>query len=165
MSPKKRTRRKPQRPAPAAERATGEDALPRKRTLSRTPVVIDDPPDRRVTALWVVLTLVWLLGTPLALVNLTFVVMDAQEAAYTTPDPATGGTPADLVTDVGNALVWVLVTALVVPAASAVAAVCLRRRIAAIGFATALVVSAVPLLVVMPPADLWQALVTHFTTI
>ncbi|MFI6578579.1 hypothetical protein ACIBFB_22575 [Nocardiopsis sp. NPDC050513] len=164
MSPKKRTRRTPQRPAPATGRTPGDDPLPRKRTISRTPVVIDDPPDRRITALWVLLTLVWLLGTPLAMVNLMFVVMDAQEAAYLAPDPTTGNAPADLVTDVGNALVWVLVTALAVPAASTAAALWLRRRIAAIGFAAALAVSAVPLLVVMPPADLWQALVTHFTT-
>ncbi|WP_262391873.1 hypothetical protein [Nocardiopsis sp. CNR-923] len=44
------------------------------------------------------------------------------------------------------------------------AALWLRRKIAAIGFATALAVSALPLFLVMPPADLWQALVTHFTT-
>ncbi|MCY9783651.1 hypothetical protein KIK06_07065 [Nocardiopsis sp. EMB25] len=160
MSPKKRQRRKPRRATPWPTPATDRGATPRERTVSRTPVVIDDPPDRRVTALWVVLTLLWLLGTPLALVNLVLVVTNAQTAALSTP----GGPPADVVTDIGNGLVWVLIMALAVPAASAVTALILRRTIAAIGFTTALVVSAVPLLVIMPPADLWQALATHFTS-
>ncbi|WP_116246957.1 hypothetical protein [Nocardiopsis sp. FIRDI 009] len=164
MSSKKRRRRKPHRAAPRSTSATAPGPTPRERTVSRTPLVMDDPPDRRVTALWVVLTLLWLLGTPLALLNLVLVVTDAQEAALAGPDPTTGGPPAQVVTDVGNGLVWVLVMALVVPAASAVAALFLRRRIAAIGFTAALVVSAVPLLVIMPPADLWRALVTHFTS-
>ncbi|WP_150251381.1 hypothetical protein [Nocardiopsis deserti] len=165
MSPKKRKRRRAQRPdtAPTAppreESEPGPGPLTRTGGVSRTPVVVTDPPDRRITALWVVLSLVWLLGTPLALANLLFVFMDLQETViYAAPDAPVA--PESL-EPVGNALVWVLVLALVVPAASAVTALVLRRRIAAIGFTAALVVSALPLLWVMPPAELWDALRTH----
>ena len=83
-----------------------------------------------------------------------------QEAALATSgDP----TAAPDLSAVGNALIWVLVLALLVPAASAVAAAVLRRRIAAIGFTAALVASAVPLFWVMPPPDLWDALRAHLT--
>ncbi len=122
-------------------------------------MVIADPPDRRITALWATAALLWFLGTPLALANLLFSVMDLQQATLTTTDPTTPP-PAD-VDAVGNALIWVLLTALVVPAASTIAALLLRRKIAAIGFATALAISALPLLWLMPPAELWNALHTH----
>ncbi len=165
MSPKKRKRRRAQRPdtaptaPPQGQSEPDPGPLPRTGSVSRTPVVVADPPDRRITALWVVLTLVWLLGTPLALANLLFVFMDLQESViYAAPDAPVA--PESL-EPVGNALVWVLVLALVVPAASAVTALVLRRRIAAIGFTAALVVSALPLLWVMPPAELWDALSTH----
>ncbi|WP_159940243.1 MULTISPECIES: hypothetical protein [unclassified Nocardiopsis] len=161
MSPKKRRRRKAPRTAPGdAPRPADGGPRPASAPVSRTPVVIADPPDRRITALWVVLALVWALGTPLSLAHLLFVVMDLQEAALTATDP-TAPLPQASVDAVGNALVWVLVLALAVPAASAAAALALRRRIAAIGFTTALAVSALPLLWVMPPAELWDALRTH----
>lgn len=167
MSPKKRPRRKAQRTDTHRVTAPGEDAgataaptRPGAR-MSRTPVVVADPPDRRITLLWVALTVLWVMGTFLALAHLLFVVMDLQEAALAMEDPA-APPPADTLDAVGDALVWVLVFALAVPAAGAVTALVLRRRIAAIGFATALVVSAVPLLWVMPPAELWDALSTHF---
>lgn len=162
MSPKKRKRRKAQRPdtAPHPQESTAEPGpLPPAASVSRTPVVVAEPPDRRITALWVVLTLVWLLGTPLALANLLFVFMDLQESViHAAPDTPV---PPESLDPVGNALVWVLILALAVPAASAVAALVLRRRIAAIGFTAALAVSALPLLWVMPPAELWDALTTH----
>ncbi|WP_053619359.1 hypothetical protein [Nocardiopsis sp. NRRL B-16309] len=165
MSPKKRQRRKA---APRRPRTTDQDRTPAtgggqdtpRTGPDRTPVVLPDPPDRRITALWVALTVLWALGTPLALANLLFAALDMQEAALATSgDP----TAAPDLSAVGNALIWVLVLALLVPAASAVAAALLRRRIAAIGFTTALVVSAVPLFWVMPPPDLWDALRAHLS--
>ncbi|MFD6952133.1 hypothetical protein A6A08_18920 [Nocardiopsis sp. TSRI0078] len=166
MSPKKRRRRKARRPdtahTPRADTGQANTAphTPARR-ISRTPVVVTDPPDRKITALWVVLALLWALGTPLALANLLFVVMDLQEAALNVQDPA-APPPQENVDAIGDALVWVLVLALAVPAASAAAALVLRRRIAAIGFTTALVAAALPLLWVMPPAELWDALRAHF---
>lgn len=123
-------------------------------------MVIADPPDRRITALWVVAALLWFLGTPLALANLLFSVMDLQQATTTLTDPTAPPPPAN-VDAVGNALIWVLLTALAIPATSTIAALLLRRKIAAIGFATALVISALPLLWLMPPTELWDALRTH----
>lgn len=154
MSPKKRKQRKPRNPArPEAAAPTG----PRPRA-SRTPVVVQDPPDRRITALWVLLTLLWALGTPLALANLLFTTMDVQDAAHLADGPQDTTAAVDAV---GDALVWLLVLALAVPAAAALAAALLRRKIAAIGFTAALAVSAVPLLWLMPPAELADALTAH----
>ncbi|OOC53822.1 MULTISPECIES: hypothetical protein [Nocardiopsis] len=166
MSPKKRKRRRAHQPdttptqAPQANTEhTGTTQHTPGERISRTPVVLTDPPDRRITALWVGLALLWALGTPLALANLLFVFMDLQGAAPSAQNPT--APPPESVDAIGDALVWVLVLALVVPAASAVTALVLRRKIAAIGFTTALVVAAVPLLWVMPPAQLWDALLTH----
>jgi hypothetical protein len=166
VSPKKRKRRKdrPTAPASATASSTREADAPPARTegrISRTPVVVADPPDRRITLLWVVLTLVWALGTFLALANLLFTAMDLQDAAVAAADP-TAPAPQGAMDAVGNALVWVLVLALGVPLGGAVTALVLRRRIAAIGFTAALVLSAAPLLWVMPPAELWDALRAHF---
>ncbi|GAB2486464.1 hypothetical protein [Nocardiopsis aegyptia] len=167
MSPKKRQRRKsaPRRPRtsghhPTAPTADDDNDHSTVRPTNRTPVVLPDPPDRRITALWAALTALWALGTPLALANLLFAALDMQEAAL-----AAGGDPTATpdMSAVGNALIWVLILALLVPAASAVAAAILRRKIAAIGFTAALVVSAVPLFWVMPPPDLWDALRAHLT--
>lgn len=165
MSPKKRKRRKAPRTdttTPASPPAGGQDTGQREATTkaSRTPVVIADPPDRKITALWALLALLWLLGTPLALANLLFVAMDLQEAAPALHNPNTPP-PQQSVDAVGNALIWVLALALLVPAASAITALVLRRTIAAIGFTTALLASALPLLWVMPPAQLWDALRAH----
>ncbi|RKS08868.1 hypothetical protein DFP74_4591 [Nocardiopsis sp. Huas11] len=166
MSPKKRQRRKaaPQRPRTTDHdqaAPTGPDQATARPRTERTPLVLPDPPDKRLTALWVALTVLWALGTPLALANLLFAALDMQEAALTTGADPTA--PAPDISSVGNALIWVLVLALVVPAASAVAAAILRRKIAAIGFTAALVVSAVPLFWVMPPPDLWDALRAHLS--
>ncbi|WP_017568879.1 hypothetical protein [Nocardiopsis halotolerans] len=163
MSPKKRKRRKPGRPDTAQASAPAQDQAPDttapKANISRTPVVVTDPPDRRITALWVALTLLWLLGTPLALANLLFSFMDLQDTLLQAAPDAQP--PPESVDAIGNALIWVLLLALLVPAASAVAALFLKRRIAAIGFTAAFAVSAVPLLWAMPPAELWDALTTH----
>lgn len=165
MSPKKRRQRKPRRdhdrgPAPehAGREGAEESAAPARGRVSRTPVVVDDPPDRRITALWVVLSLVWGLGSPLALAMLLFTTMDAAAV-----DPADPAAAAGAVDSIGTALIWLLVLALVVPALSAVAAVVLRRKIAAIGFTAALAVSAALVFWAMPPAELWDALRTHLT--
>lgn len=171
MSPKKRKSRKP-RPTHTTDNAgtdkTGTDTTDTKHqahaerpNLRRTPVVINDPPDRRITALWVVLATLWALGTPLALAFLLFTVMDLQEALWMAQDP-NAPPPQDMLSSIGNALVWVLILALLVPLASAVAATLLRRKIAALGFAAAFTVSALILFLLMPPTELWQALRTHF---
>ncbi|CAL9349570.1 hypothetical protein SUDANB121_00449 [Nocardiopsis dassonvillei] len=162
MSPKKRRKRRPgpdngSPPRRARETPGGNrDAAPAAGRISRTPVVVGDPPDRRLTALWVVLGLVWGLGSPLALAALLFTTLDAAAV-----DPADPGAAAEAVDSIGTSLIWLLVLALLVPAASAVAAVVLRRRIAAIGFTAALVVSAVLVFWAMPPAELWDALRSH----
>ncbi|WP_306367537.1 hypothetical protein [Nocardiopsis sp. CC223A] len=165
MSPKKRRQRKPRRDhdrGPAPERAdeeTAEESATRARgRVSRTPLVVHDPPDRRITALWVVLALVWGLGSPLALAVLLFTTLDAAAV-----DPGDPGAAAGAVDSIGTALIWLLVLALVVPALSAIAAVVLRRRIAAIGFTAALAVSAALVFWAMPPTELWDALRTHLS--
>ncbi|MDT0331947.1 hypothetical protein [Nocardiopsis lambiniae] len=154
MSPKKRRQRKRQEDRPR-ETAVPPAPAAGERKVSRTPVAVEDPPDRRVTALWVVLALLWGLGTPLALAILLFTTLDAAAV-----DP-TGPGAREAVDSIGNALIWLLVLALVVPASAAIAAAVLKRTIAAIGFTAALIVSAVPLFWVMPPAELWDALRTH----
>ena len=161
MSPKKRRQRRPRRgrgPAPGltAREGAGASTAPGPGRVSRTPVVVDAPRDWRITALWLVPALLWGLGSPLALAVLLFTTLDA--AAVDPGDPAAA---ADAVDSIGTALIWLLVLALVVPALSAVAAAVLRRRIAAIGFTAALVVSAALVMWAMPPAELWDALRTH----
>ena len=155
MSPKKR------KPRPTHNTGTGRGDQHTHSTPSRTPVHIPDPPDRRITALWVVLAALWALGTPLALAFLLFTVMDMQEALWMaeTPDAPP---PQEMLSAVGNTLVWILVLALLVPLGSAVAATILRRKIAALGFTAAFTVSALTLFLLMPPAELWEALRVHF---
>ncbi|MGW9347604.1 hypothetical protein [Nocardiopsis flavescens] len=168
MSPKKRRQRRRGREngrGPAPEHAGRAGAPPGPEPgagapgrVSRTPVVVHDPPDRRVTALWVVLGLLWGLGSPLALAVLLFTTLDAAAV-----DPADPRGAARAVDAIGTSLIWLLVLALVVPALSAVAAVVLRRKIAAIGFTAALAVSAALVFWAMPPAELWDALRAHLT--
>ncbi len=163
MSPKKRKSRRTRQdrarttPEPTEAGRVAQEPGARGR-VSRTPVVLDDPPDRRITALWVVLALVWGLGSPLALAMLLFTTMDAAAV-----DPADPAAAAGAVDSIGTALIWLLVLALVVPGVSAVAAVVLRRRIAAIGFTVALAVSAGLIFWAMPPAELWDALRSHLS--
>ncbi len=128
---------------------------------NRTPITIPDPPDRRITALWVILATLWALGTPLALAFLLFTVMDMQEATWMAQDPH-APPPQEMLSAIANALIWVLILALVVPLGSAVAATALRRKIAALGFTAAFTISALILFLLMPPTELWQALRTHF---
>lgn len=163
MSPKKRRKRRPGPDRTSAPERTGgapegadRGKDPGTGKVSRTPLVVHDPPDRRITALWVVLGLLWGLGSPLALAVLLFTTLDAAAV-----DPADPGAASRAVDSIGTALIWLLVLALVVPALSAVAAAVLRRKIAAIGFTTALVLSAALVFWAMPPAELWDALRTH----
>lgn len=153
MSPKKRKPRKPHT-TPGTNRGT------QKHTRT-TPVHIPDPPDRRITALWVLLATLWALGTPLALAFLLFTVMDMQEALWLAQDPNAPPPPETLST-IANTLIWVLILGLLVPLGSAVAATALRRKIAALGFATAFTLSALTLFLLMPPTELWEALRAHF---
>ena len=174
MSPKKRKRRKPQeQPAttPAREAEQGRvppGTTPEKRTLKRTPVVVASPPDRRVTALWVVLWIAWALGTPLALAGLLFTGLDTGPAPGDPrmDDPETA---AHLVAEqqqqavraMGNALVWLLVMAWGVPALGTVLALALRRKMAALCFVVALALSVTLLFLVAPPTEIWDALSAH----
>lgn len=175
MSPKKRKRNKPdpsaEQPEPTteAETTTGTQTATQTRSgrPSREPVRVPDPPDRRITALWVGLALLWALGTPLALANLLFTFMDLQEAAMAAEqDPAAGEfttVPGEHLSNLGTALIWVLILALAVPLLAAILAALLRRKIAFIGFTLALAATALPLFLLMPPAELFDALRTHFT--
>lgn len=173
MSPKKRKRQKPQeRPAATSTEAEQGRVLPgttpEKRTLKRTPVVVASPPDRRLTALWVILWIAWALGTPLALAGLLFTGLDAGTAP-TDPlmdDPEAAARvmaqqQEQAVRAMGNAVVWLLVLAWGVPALGTTLALILRRWMAALSFAVALVISVTLMLLVVPPSDLWGALSAH----
>ncbi|MDA0563441.1 hypothetical protein LG943_03720 [Streptomonospora sp. S1-112] len=170
MSPKKRKRRPagraparagapaaatqdrdPDSAAPAAPPAEDGAAAPRRR-VSRTPVVLDDR-RRWPVAVWIVLAAVWLLGSPL------FLVFFLAEGFALVGEPAAGAGM--------RATAWyllgLLVCALGVPLAGAAAAVLMRRRIAALLFGAALVVSAVPLFLLASPAELFDAVRTGLT--
>lgn len=173
MSPKKRKRQKPQE-QPAATSAEAEQGrvlpgtTPEKRPLKRTPVVVASPPDRRLTALWVILWIAWALGTPLALAGLLFTGLDTGPAP-TDPlmdDPEAAAQvmaqqQEQAVRAMGNALVWLLILAWGVPALGTTLALVLRRRMAALSFTVALVISVTLLLLVAPPNELWDALSAH----
>ncbi|WP_017586559.1 hypothetical protein [Nocardiopsis ganjiahuensis] len=176
MSPKKRNRRKPHQqgsppPAPATEQGRLEPGrIPDRRPVSRTPVVVAEPPDRRLTVLWAVLWVLWALGSPLALAAVLFAGLSAFEAVAdpALTDPGAMGDPALLaeqeaqaVRSIGTALVWFLVMAWVVPAAGALTAAVLRRKKAAIAFTVALALSVGLLLLVISPVELWDALSAH----
>ncbi|GAA1116630.1 hypothetical protein [Nocardiopsis metallicus] len=182
MSPKKRNRRKPQqgtpRPAPGAEHQGDPPQAgrlepgqtPKKRPVSRTPVALTEPPDRRVTVLWVTLWVLWALGSPLALTALLFTALNAFEMAADPAimepgamvDPALlAEQQAEAVRAIGTALVWFLIMAWLVPAVGAVTAAVLRRKMAAIAFTVALALSVGLLLLVVPPVELWEALSAH----
>lgn len=175
MSPKKRNRRQPQQgsqpQAPATEQGRLEPGkTPDKRPVSRTPVAVTDPPDRRITVLWTVLWVLWALGSPLALAAVLFAGLNAFEVVAdpamsdpdAMPDPALLAEQQEqAVRSIGTALVWFLVMAWVVPAVGAVTAAVLRRKTAAIAFTIALVLSVGLLLLVLSPADLWGALSAH----
>ncbi|WP_017611723.1 hypothetical protein [Nocardiopsis salina] len=176
MSPKKRKRTKPDPPAEQPQTTDGAETANETTPTTtkakngrphREPVRVPDPPDRRITALWVGLALLWALGTPLALANLLFTFMDLQEAALAAEqDPAAGElttVPGEHLSNLGTALIWVLILALAVPLLAAILAACLRHKIAFFGFTAALAATALPLFLLMPPAELFEALRTHFT--
>ncbi|GHD19723.1 hypothetical protein [Nocardiopsis kunsanensis] len=160
MSPKKHKRPKHHPPTPGHDTTT--ETAPTRRP-GRAPVVIPDPPDRRITALWTGLALLWALGTPLALAHLLFTFMDLQDTlAHTRADPSTP-LPGDHINALGTALIWLLALALAVPLLATLLAALLRRKIAFFGFAAALTATALPLFLLMPPTELWHALTTHFS--
>ncbi|MBV2363131.1 hypothetical protein ACFPZ0_13880 [Streptomonospora nanhaiensis] len=168
MSPKKRKRRPAGRapartgaPAAATEDESpgggaaadpraedGGTAAPRRR-VSRTPVVLDDR-RRWPVAVWIALSALWLLGSAVF-----FVLFLAEGFALLGQDPeqAAAGMRA-----AAWYLLCLLVCALGVPLAGAVAAALMRRRIAAILFAVALLLSAGLLFSLDSPAGMFQAL-------
>lgn len=158
MSPKKRKHHQPDPPTPGHDTTTAPTHRP-----GREPILIPDPPDRRITALWVGLALLWALGTPLALANLLFTFMDLQDTLANTQADPTTPLPGDHLSALGTALIWVLALALATPLLAAILAALLRRKIAFIGFTAALAATALPLFLLMPPAELWQALTAHFS--
>ncbi|MFE9246116.1 hypothetical protein [Nocardiopsis sp. NPDC006938] len=179
MSPKKRNRRKPLKgsaQAPANDRDHSErgrvepGSTPDRRPLSRTPLTLAEPPDRRVTALWVVLWALWGLGSPLALLALLLAGLNAFDTATLPLDPAAAPDPgaladqeAQAVRAIGTALVWFLIMAWAVPALGAVTATVLRRKMAAIAFTVALALSVGLLLLTVSPGELWAALSAHLS--
>lgn len=170
MSPKKRKRRnKTHTSTPATEpgRIT-PGTTPEKRDLKRTPAVLATPPDRRITALWVILWMLWALGTPLALAALLFAGLDTgiDPADPRLSDPQTAPEllrqhQEHTIQTMGNALVWLLIMAWAVPATGTIVALLLRRKMAAITFAVALALSIALMLLVAPPGELLDALTTH----
>lgn len=173
MSPKKRKRHKPNTrthrpPQGARPGRIPPGTTPDKRPLERTPVVVASPPDRRVTALWVILWLLWALGTPLALAALLFAGMDTgiDPADPRLDDPEAA--PALLheqqqqtLRTIGNTLFWLLAMAWAVPTIGTLTALFLRRTMAAIAFALALTLSVISILLLAPPGQLLDALTTH----
>ncbi|MGW9637280.1 hypothetical protein [Nocardiopsis alba] len=174
MSPKKRKSRRTRQdralttPAPTEAGRVAPGTTPDKRPLKRTPAVIASPPDRRVTALWVLLWILWALGTPMALAALLFAGLDTgvDPMDPRLEDPQTAQEVIAEHTDrtmraIGNALIWLLVFAWGVPALGTVCALALRRRMAAIAFGVALALSVTLLLLVAPPNELWDAVTAH----
>ncbi|MFC4562294.1 hypothetical protein ACFO4E_10550 [Nocardiopsis mangrovi] len=153
MSPKKKNPRKPKAAPAAGPRTTGAAdhppaPAPGGRTVSRTPVVVDDR-RRWPVAVWIGLTLVWALGSPLffLLYLAEGFAMLAQEEITDAARRATA-----------SYLVALLACALVVPLAGAVAAAVLRRRIAAILFGVVLLGSGIALFSIAPPGEIAEAL-------
>ncbi|MFV2196444.1 hypothetical protein [Nocardiopsis sp. LOL_012] len=131
-----------------------EEAAPTR--PRRTPLIIKDPPDRRLTALWILLGLTWLIGTPASLAALLFNTMDA------TLHPAAPGSTAPL-TALRTSLAALLLTGLALPACAAATAALTRRPVPALLFTAALALTATPLLLTVTPAELWAALTTDLT--
>ncbi|GAA3984563.1 hypothetical protein FOF52_05810 [Thermobifida alba] len=139
MSPKKRKTRRP-RPARRTEPVSGVK-------VSRTPVVVEEPPPRWPMLVWGTLVVVWVLGTL---------------AAFMRVLASAGVMPEDVTDEVRShgawALLWMLVFALGTPLVGVVWAALLRRRVAAALFGCALLGSAAVLWLFAPPAEVWAAL-------
>ncbi|PSK98907.1 hypothetical protein CLV63_104131 [Murinocardiopsis flavida] len=153
MSPKKKRKNRTTREGRTPTGPRNEAAGPRDepaaaepatvRTVSRTPVVLDPEP-RWPVAVWSAAAFVWLVGTALFFVLYLaegFAMLGEAEVT----DAARRAT--------GWYLVGLLVCALVVPLGAGVAAALMRRRIAAIGFAVALVASAAVLFSLASPGE------------
>jgi hypothetical protein len=122
MSPKKRKTRRP-RPARRTEPVSGVK-------VSRTPVVVEEPPPRWPMLVWGTLVVVWVLGTL---------------AAFMRVLASAGVMPEDVTDEVRShgawALLWMLVFALGTPLVGVV-----------------LLGSAAVLWLFAPPAEVWAAL-------
>lgn len=163
MSPKKQRTRKKSQPQPgptpastptstATDNDDGGDASPR-RTISRTPVVLDDR-RRWPLAVWTLLTLTWLLGTVVF-----FVLFLAEGFAM-----QTGSSSGDsAIRAAGGYLIGLLCCALLVPLAGTITAAVVRRRIAAILFGLVTLASAGALVPLGFPVDMISALAGAFS--
>ncbi|TDQ44175.1 hypothetical protein [Actinorugispora endophytica] len=148
MSPKKKN---PRGPRPRQRDGAGTPAT--AGTAKRVPLVVEDPRPRWPLLLWGLLTILWVLGS---LASFMMVLASA------------GVMPED-VTDATRregawALVWLLLFALAVPLAGAAGAALLRRRVAAVMFVFALLLSAAGLWTVASPTALWEALSGGFSS-
>ncbi|GAA4901138.1 hypothetical protein [Streptomonospora salina] len=156
MSPKKKSKR-PGRPAapgpgpaesgPPAARRTGP-ATAAASGVSRTPVVLDDR-RRWPAAVWTALAAVWALGA-----SVFFVLFLAEGFALISRDQGAGAS----MTAAAWYLLGLVVCALGAPVAGAVWAALLRRKIAAVLFSFALLVSAVALFSLDTPVGIAQAI-------
>ncbi|MDT0303752.1 hypothetical protein [Streptomonospora wellingtoniae] len=168
MSPKKRSK-KPGRPAGgggprtgSAGAATGTATEPGRGAaasasgVSRTPVVLDDR-RRWPVAVWTALTAVWTLG------SLAFFVLFLAEGFAMLGETDGGAASAGMRTAAWYLLGLVL-CALAAPLAGAVWAALLRRRIAAILFAAALLLSGGALFSLDTPAGIAEAIGNGITS-
>ncbi|GAA4936508.1 hypothetical protein GCM10023224_16700 [Streptomonospora halophila] len=162
MSPKKRSK-KPGRSAGGARPPTGTAGAAPTRTapeqerkdaaasgVSRTPVVLDDR-RRWPVAVWAALTAVWTLG------SLLFFVLFLAEGFAMLGETDDGAASAGMRTAAWY-LLGLVVCALVAPLAGAVWAALLRRRIAAILFTVALLLSGGALFSLDTPAGIAEAI-------
>ncbi|ASU86247.1 hypothetical protein CDO52_15095 [Nocardiopsis gilva YIM 90087] len=147
MSPKKKNPRTPRdrRTGPQAPRGTATAPAARP---TRTPVAVDEPA-RWPVVVWCLLTAAWIGG------SLVFFVLYLAEGFALL-------NAAEITDTARRATAWylvgLLVCALVVPLAGAVAATVLRRKVAAVMFGLALLLSAALMYSLASPADLVSAI-------
>ncbi|WP_157036322.1 hypothetical protein [Streptomonospora alba] len=168
MSPKKKAKR-PGRPAgggpPQAPTASGSRTAPRTTSgeadapapaaagrsgVSRVPVVLDDR-RRWPAAVWTALASVWALGSLVC-----FVLFLAEGYALISQEPGTDAAAG--MTAAAWYLLGLVVCALGAPLAGAVWAALLRRKVAAVMFVLALVVSSAALFSMDTPAGIAAAI-------
>lgn len=160
MSPKKKSKNKRKT---AARTATAETAAPgpapargaggplETPSRRRTPVPLDEPKPRWPLALWTLLTLLWLGGTALFFILVLaegLAMMDHQTPEQLAPSLRT----------TAWYLIGMLTCALAVPAAGAITAALLRRKIAAGLFTLATAASAITVFTLATPAEIIDAL-------
>ncbi|CAM4315728.1 hypothetical protein GCM10009799_24700 [Nocardiopsis rhodophaea] len=147
MSPKKKNPRTP-RERRTGTRDTRRTAAADPARTARTPVAVEEPA-RWPVLVWCLLTAAWIGGS-----LLFFVLYLAEGFALLNA--------AEITDAARRATAWYLVglvaSALGVPVVGAVAAAVLRRRIAAVMFGLALLLSAAALFSLASPADLVSAI-------